>query len=178
LITLNLRTPQMRTNDFSLSKLPAIVRALSLALALAQPVHGQNRVGLQLVGDDWKLDAYNNNYGRNYGVGFRAAGADSYVRTFWSIDIMLDHVGPGSLLFIAPSGGATIGPRGATGLRPYALAAVGCLCFFDSGLQLSPLVGAGLEVPVASHQAYVEFQYYTRRSIRSTLTVGMYFKGW
>jgi len=166
----------MRTADFSLSKLTA--RALALVLALAPPLHGQDRVGLQLVGDDWKLDAYNNDYGRNYGVGLRIAGAGSLVRTFWSVDMMLDHVGPGSLLFIAPSGGATIGPRSETGLRPYALAAVGCLCFFGGGLQLSPLVGAGLEVPVASHQAYVEFQYYTRRRIRSTLTVGMYFKAW
>ncbi len=177
----------MRNSDFSLSKPPAgatrsrptaIVRALALALALAPPLHGQDRFGLQLVGDDWKPDAYNNDYGRNYGVGLRGAGAHSYVRPFWSIDIMLRHVGPGSLLFLAPSAGATIGPRGDTGLRPYGVAAVGCLCFFNSGLQLSPLVGAGFEVPVASHQAFVEFQYYTRRSIRSTLTVGMYFQAW
>ncbi len=153
----------------------AMAVALTMGLALAQPSQGQSRYALQVVGDDWRPDALNIDNGRNYGVGLREMGGDSYVRPFWSLDMMIYHNGPGSLLFVAVDAGGTFGPRGETGFRPYGLAAIGCLCFFGGGGGLSPLVGAGLELPVSSHHAFVEFQYYTRRKIRSTLTVGMYF---
>jgi len=143
---------------------------LAIAVALTRPAQGQ--FGFHVVADDWSPTALNEDYGQNYGLGLREAAGESYVRGFWSFELMLKHRGGGTLYVIPLSAGVTVGPKGGA-VRPYALAAAGCFGKFQAGIECSPVIGAGVELPVLG-RTYLEFWNYTRIHIRRALTVGVY----
>ena len=158
----------MRQNVLSLA-------AVVIGCVLVRPAAGQDKkMGLQFVIDDWSVNASHQDYGNNYGFGVRGIYGEKVLRGFWSLEMLIKHLGEGGIILLPLSAGVTVGPGG-KGIRPYALAAAGCFGKVQAGIECSPVVGAGVDFRLLG-RTYVEFWYYTRNNIRRSLTVGFSFE--
>jgi len=146
-----------------------------MALAWPAAASAQDDGGFQLVADNWNNALTAQEMGRNYGLGLRMLWGESHVRGMVSVDFMLFHPGPGSILLIFPAAGLQASPLGKDApYWPYALGAFACKG--PSGTpDCAPVLGFGV-MKTQGTRFYIDVQSYRPFSgLRTVVTLGVLF---